>query len=305
MIDLGGEAKSSGDSSDALLAESAATKSALTADLEVHPQETRLRSGNIRFLDIQEGSEDQADAEASSLLHADVETGGHDVDYSSPKTNRHWASQARSFWRRIVPRFREPSTPSQLPGFFKVLRLIFNYPEPGLELRSTAWLDGLRGLAAFEVFIFHYGDGWIMRRKAYGDPTRADMPAYWYTDKWYFLPVIRTFWASGDAAVCLFFAISGYVLSYRLLKLARQQRYDQLLTSLSSAIFRRAIRLYTPVLAETLILMLLCRWFGLPKPIDYEPAASLFLEFKTWFQSFVQLLLPLRYPDRFDKLMDR
>lgn len=192
---------------------------------------------------------------------------------------------------------RLPSTAYRL-GFFGTLRAIFNYPEPGIELRSTAWLDGLRGLAAFEVFIFHYIDGWINRSHGWGEDHNL-------RPEWYYAPFVRTFYASGDAAVCLFFGISGYVLSYRMLSLMRQQRKEELLTSLSSAVFRRAIRLYMPVVVETFTLMMLCRYMGLPKPGNYESAPTLWLELRTWYISILHLLLPLRYPDRFDALIDR
>lgn len=192
---------------------------------------------------------------------------------------------------------RLPSTVSRL-GFFETVRAVFNYPEQSLELRSTAWLDGLRGLAAFEVFVFHYVDVWIDRSHGWGGFENL-------RPEWYYAPFIRTFYASGDAAVCLFFAISGYVLSYRMLSLMRQRRKEELLTALSSAVFRRAIRLYMPVIVETFTLMILGRYVSLPRPEEYEPAPTLLLELRMWYISILHLLLPLRYPDRWEALHDR
>ncbi|GAM85430.1 hypothetical protein ANO11243_034370 [Dothideomycetidae sp. 11243] len=168
-----------------------------------------------------------------------------------------------------------------------LFRTIFNFPEPGRELRSTAWLDGLRGLAAFEVFVFHYNDGWINRTYAFGyeSTSRPD---------WYYAPFIRTFFTSGDASVCLFFAISGYVLSHKLLILLRRGQHDKLYSSLSSAIFRRAIRLYMPVAVETFLLMLLTRLFGFPKAMPYEAASSFFGEIRTWAQQLANIMLPFQ-----------
>ncbi|RMX91027.1 hypothetical protein D0867_15129 [Hortaea werneckii] len=163
---------------------------------------------------------------------------------------------------------RSLTTRTSRPGVRGTLRAIFNYPERGISLRDTAWLDGLRGLAAFEVFIFHYIDGWLDRTTPWGHGEHM-------RSGWYYLPIFRTFYASGDAAVCLFFGISGYVLS-----------------------------LYMPVLIETFILMLLVWLFDLPKPTPYESAPTLFAELKAWCVSFVQLLPPLRYPDHFDKLLN-
>ncbi|RMZ13755.1 hypothetical protein D0860_02417 [Hortaea werneckii] len=193
--------------------------------------------------------------------------------------------------------FRSLTIKPARPGLRGTVRAIFNYPERGTSLRDTAWLDGLRGLAAFEVFIFHYIDGWLDRTTPWGHGEHM-------RSEWYYLPIFRTFYASGDAAVCLFFGISGYVLSYRMLSLLRQRRQEKLLTALSSAVFRRAIRLYMPVFIETFILMLLVRLFDLPKPTPYESAATLFAELKAWCVRFIHLLPPLRYPDRFDKLLN-
>lgn len=176
-------------------------------------------------------------------------------------------------------------------------RAIFNYPEPGVTLRGTAWLDGLRGLAAFEVFVFHYCDGWLDRSLAWGHGDFRD-------PSWYRLPIIRTFYASGDTAVCVFFAISGYVLSHKMLSLLRQRRHDELYSSLSSAVFRRGIRLYMPVIILSFTLMVVCRLFGLPKPSGYESAPTFFLELHRWSWSIVHLLLPLRYPDRWQEILN-
>lgn len=179
-----------------------------------------------------------------------------------------------------------------------LVRTIFNYPERDEELRSTAWLDGLRGLAAFEVFIFHYCDGWMDRTLSYGGTQHGRWD-------WYYLPMIRTIFNGGDAAVCLFFAISGYALSYRILQQLRRGQQDRILASLSSSYFRRGIRLYTPVFATTLILMLAVRIFGLPKPQDYESQPTFVGELIMWFWSFVWLLLPLYRVYHFERKINR
>ncbi|GAM90522.1 hypothetical protein ANO11243_085660 [Dothideomycetidae sp. 11243] len=179
-----------------------------------------------------------------------------------------------------------------------LLRIVFNFSEGGLELRSTAWLDGLRGLAAFEVFVFHYCDGWFDRTLAWGEGPHAGT-------NWYYLPFFRTFFNSGDSAVCLFFAISGYALSHKMLIQMRRSQFDRLLSTLSSSIFRRGIRLYTPVFVETLLLMLLTRTFDLPKPAVYEAAPTFSMEVSTWFWSFVWMLLPIPRGDNWGRRLNR
>jgi hypothetical protein len=86
-----------------------------------------------------------------------------------------------------------PSTRS--PSTRHALRILFNYPDARLHLRPTAWLDGLRGVAAFEVLLYHYhlqflGYG---HNPAYG--SRADAMQWWR------LPFIRNFYHSGHSMV--------------------------------------------------------------------------------------------------------
>lgn len=183
-------------------------------------------------------------------------------------------------------------------GYSETLRVVFDYPAPEMKLRDTAWLDGLRGIAAFQVFIFHYIDGWIDRTLAWGNGK-------YQRPEWYYAPLIRSIYGSGDAAVCIFFGISGYVLTHKMLSLMRQQRYDDLFTTVSSAVFRRGVRLYMPVFIETLLLMLACRVLGMPWPVLYEPQKTFFLEVDNWARSFGHLLMPLRYPDRWDAIINK
>ncbi|KEF51112.1 uncharacterized protein A1O9_12835 [Exophiala aquamarina CBS 119918] len=101
---------------------------------------------------------------------------------------------------------------------------------------GIAALDGLRGLACLFVFNEHYvicyqsreTQTWIMR-----------------------VPFIRLLWY-GKAAVFLFFVISGYVLSYKPLKLMRSKSYLDFQKAISSSFLRRAMRLYLPCLIVSL-----------------------------------------------------
>jgi peptidoglycan/LPS O-acetylase OafA/YrhL len=264
------------------------------AEADEHHYEHSGPNGYARQDDLQHREEEDLDArEGRSLMH-DIELSDDTFENDVSWRQRLRASGLKGFiyitWARFL------RTVYSL-GFFGTVRTLFNYPEPGTKLRSTAWLDGLRGLAAFEVFIFHYDDGWIDRSLGWGNIKFTD-PA------WYRAPFIRTFYASGDGAVCLFFAISGFALSYKVLTLIRTQQHDKILASLSSSVFRRGIRLYMPVAIETFILMILCR-MGLPKPVGYDSAPTLLLEIQNWALSFARLLMPLRYPDRWDKIIDK
>lgn len=118
------------------------------------------------------------------------------------------------------------------------------------EVSQTAYLDGLRGLAALFVFFCHLcfmgfwvGWGWGSNGENY-----------------YFLklPFIRL-WAEGSGAVALFFVISGYALSYRPIKLIRAGNNADLQVALSSQTFRRAFRLFLPTIASTFLVVCMIR----------------------------------------------
>lgn len=89
------------------------------------------------------------------------------------------------------------------------------------ELHPTAYLDALRGWAALFVFRYHM----------YANKT-------WLLEQ----PVFRAI-LNGRGMVDIFFVISGYVLSYRLLKMIRNQQHG-LQKALASSTFRRWFRLY-------------------------------------------------------------
>jgi peptidoglycan/LPS O-acetylase OafA/YrhL len=118
--------------------------------------------------------------------------------------------------------------------------------------------------------------------------------------------MVRTIYGSGSAAVCVFFAISGYVLSHRILGLYRQHRHEEAYSALSSAVFRRAIRLYLPVFLLSGFLMLLCSISDkIPKATPYESQPTFVLEVANWVTTMVHMIVPLRYPDRWDFLIDK
>lgn len=97
-------------------------------------------------------------------------------------------------------------------------------PSYRANLHPTSWLDALRGYAAFIVFIYHI----------FGLPPIA----------FFHYPFIRVFWDSGPGMVALFFVISGYVLSYRILKNIHNRDEGKLVDSLASSTFRRWFRLF-------------------------------------------------------------
>lgn len=85
----------------------------------------------------------------------------------------------------------------------------------------------------------------------------------------------------------IFFAISGYALSYKPIKLARQGRFAEVGTALSSSIFRRHSRLFMPAAAVS-FLTAIATWLGCFQTYDLAPVA-----------------MPSRDPPRFDTLWDQ
>jgi peptidoglycan/LPS O-acetylase OafA/YrhL len=152
------------------------------------------------------------------------------------------------------------------------------------KLRRTAYLDGLRGFAALLVYWQHHVlwahyDARTMLERGYG-----------FEDKYAFatLPVVRHFFTGGHFAVATFFVISGYVLSTKPLSLLQAGDYAKLGDNLASALFRRWLRLYIPLMATTFIYMLTWHLFGFGK-LYVEPAkpqSNLRDEIWNWYAQF-------------------
>ncbi|KAF2664090.1 acyltransferase [Microthyrium microscopicum] len=158
------------------------------------------------------------------------------------------------------------------------------------RLRPTAYLDGMRGLAAFAVCLCHmaYTCFVITIGYGYGPPDQ--------NRNFLQLPFIRLFY-SGPPMVCVFFVISGYSLSFKPLKQMRSHQYDSLLTTMSSSVFRRALRLFVPTITSTFLVLCMLRlgWFERTRPLaidktfhrnvqEYhlEPQLTLKLQFYDW-----------------------
>ncbi|KAH7017196.1 acyltransferase family-domain-containing protein [Ilyonectria destructans] len=163
-----------------------------------------------------------------------------------------WASKLLSpvfyirstHWRVLIVRLAWFFVPSFLQG-----RSMREQIRPA-KLGPTAYLDGMRGMAALFVFHCHYSystfaiaNGWGFNGGHY-EIVR--------------LPFIKLFYA-GPAAVCVFFVISGYALSYRPIKNIRSGNVKDFSTGLSSMVFRRAIRLFLPTTISTFMVVCLIR----------------------------------------------
>ena len=127
-------------------------------------------------------------------------------------------------------------------------------------LRSTAYLDGLRGFAAFIVY-WHHHVLWAHK----GFSVDFIESGFGYLDKHLFstYPFIRNFFGGGHYAVSTFFVISGYVLSMKPLSFIHAGEQAKLADNLASALFRRWLRLYIPLICTTFIYMTSWHLFGI------------------------------------------
>jgi peptidoglycan/LPS O-acetylase OafA/YrhL len=139
-----------------------------------------------------------------------------------------------------------------LPSFLQP-RVFSHAAVHSRRLHPTAYLDGLRGLAALFVVFCHWSytsfvvaEGWGYQGRNYNILR---------------LPIVRLFY-TGPAMVAIFFVVSGYALSLKPLKLVRSKSDDgggSLVRALGSSVFRRGIRLFVPTAASTLLVVFMIR----------------------------------------------
>ena len=152
----------------------------------------------------------------------------------------------------------------------------------GRQLRSTAYLDGLRGFAALLVYFGHH-QLWAHSSM---DPEKIFENVFGYEGRSYFATFhgVRIFFAGGHFSVAVFFVISGYVLSAKPLQYIHAAEHLKLGDNVASALFRRWLRLYLPVIAVTFLYM--ASWHVLGIQVDTERQPSLRSETVNWYRHF-------------------
>ncbi|KAH8898172.1 hypothetical protein GQ53DRAFT_742302 [Thozetella sp. PMI_491] len=162
-------------------------------------------------------------------------------------------------------------------------------PEPKPQTRPTAYLDGLRGLAAFIVYMAHHMS-WMYGAE---DPVQFEFGhdgAHMVTT----LPFLRIFFTGGSAAVAIFFVLSGYVLTRAPLGMLRNADRRSLFSRLGFAAIRRPFRLFFPVVAISLGFALCLHLpFGLAPLMEWPtPEKTLFAELWKWLVELIHALNP-------------
>lgn len=207
---------------------------------------------------------------------------------------------ARGSGSRILHGSAELLPITKIPPRTNITRRLATFLRPSLfsrhktvKLRSTACLDGLRGLAAFIVYIAH-SEAWKhdndVIQLGFGYVAADSMPNYALIT----LPFFRIFFTGGAAAVAVFFVISGFVLSRHPLVLIHKKS-EEIYPVLSSAVFRRAIRLYFPFIGVTFTWFTMWHLFGLQ--LEWPKAQATYLgEIQTWWAEFVVYVNPFQKP---------
>ena len=102
---------------------------------------------------------------------------------------------------------------------------------------STAYLDGVRGVACFIVYCSHVYRG-LSFRKVFPKIDR--------------LPVLSSL-LNGPAMVAVFFIVSGFAISHRSITQRRKWDISSFVDTIASSVMRRWPRLFFPVIAITLL----------------------------------------------------
>ncbi|KAI2472119.1 acyltransferase family-domain-containing protein [Annulohypoxylon bovei var. microspora] len=175
---------------------------------------------NYHLLESMADQSEKSDGSNSSELDFEGE-------YNEPRPviqQHRWSLVIRRYLMKLtvlLPSFLHPSNPDTPPK----------------NSHKTAWLDGLRGVAAFFVVWHHMSLVWFSWSIHNGWTSIAD--------PFIRLPIIRLS-ISGLPNVMVFFVISGYALSYKPLSLLRRDRVPEAHRALASSMFRRHPRLFAP-----------------------------------------------------------
>ncbi|KAF5978684.1 acyltransferase [Fusarium coicis] len=129
------------------------------------------------------------------------------------------------------------------PSFVTQGSVLKDSPQARPSSSPTLYLDGLRGLFSFLVFLRHFLLPWEeYLDTGFGQNGNTSLIK---------LPIIRLIY--GGPTVPIFFIVSGFVLAYKPLKLIHKKDYNTLGLHTMSSVVRRPFRLFLPPLVSTFI----------------------------------------------------
>lgn len=166
-------------------------------------------------------------------------------------------------------------------------------PKDNFQDSRRGYLDGIRSLACFIVYVWHFC--WPYQPQMFYSYGLDD------TNRGFFQLPFVSLLCAGDAMVRVFFVLSGFILSERLIICHKNGDMANLADMASSMAIRRGFRLFLPPLVSS-ILTLLCTLAGLPPiPVDNLVAEghvrisihkeTCFVQIADWFRWVSQLLL--------------
>ncbi|KAI9729515.1 MAG: hypothetical protein M1818_008487 [Claussenomyces sp. TS43310] len=187
-----------------------------------------------------------------------------------------------SSWRTMIP--------SWWPAHYSRYNPNATIAKQPVTASPTAYMSGLRGLASLFVFIHHYPLDYFPHLHRGYLATSEDTSLLQ-------LPFVRIIY-SGRFMVAIFFVLSGYVLSYKPIQLARSGNRAALLETLASSVFRRFMRLFLPILLSSFFAMISCHysWYGsLNLHIRVPPSIPFLAQLGTWFEDISKLMDPFTW----------
>ncbi|MCJ1444197.1 MAG: hypothetical protein MMC23_004698 [Stictis urceolatum] len=200
----------------------------------------------------------------------------------------------QAYWEEVNPELKNRSPPDlriAVPTHARrwsidLIRPALFTPRPrgpSKPLRRTAYLDGLKGFAALLVYWHHHQlwahDGLVasfIMENVFGYQGRYYLACF---------HGLRTFFTGGHYAVTTFFVISGYVLSTKPLSLIHAGEQAKLADNVGSALFRRWLRLFIPVICTTFVYMSMWHAFGIWQ-IPSKPEGKYKDEIWQWYAEF-------------------
>ncbi|KAH9845292.1 Acyltransferase family [Teratosphaeria destructans] len=245
-------------------------------DIMASPSETSLATAQEQLFEIE------------TMLQRPHHPRSHSADIKTMLTRPHLdnmraISDRPQVYSRWTPRVSDEEVhPKKVDDFAERA----GSKSAGKHTHRTAYLDGLRGFAALLVYILH-NEVWARADMR----ERGALEGAWGLSNYYAFtsfPGIRILFSGGHAAVPIFFVISGYVLANKPLLKLQQGNVTSLAESLCSALFRRWLRLYIPVMVCTLLWATSWHVFGISSSLggSRRPEKTLLDEIWMWYCDF-------------------